>query len=49
MVLRATARAGFEVPMTGIVPRFSRTPGAVRDVGPALGEHDAEVRDELGL
>jgi formyl-CoA transferase len=49
MVLRATARAGFEIPMTGIVPRFSRTPGAVRDVGPALGEHDAEVRDELGL
>lgn len=49
MVVRATARAGFEVPMTGIVPRFSRTAGAVRDVGPALGEHDAEVRAELGL
>jgi len=49
MVLRATARAGFDLPMTGIVPRFSRTPGAVRDVGPALGEHDAEVRAELGL
>lgn len=49
MVLRATARGGFEVPMTGIVPRFSRTPGAVRDVGPALGEHDAEVRAELDL
>jgi formyl-CoA transferase len=48
MVLRATARAGFELPMTGIVPRFSRTPGSVRDVGPALGEHDEEVRAELG-
>lgn len=47
MVLRATARAGFELPMTGIVPRFSRTPGGVADVGPALGEHDAEVRAEL--
>jgi formyl-CoA transferase len=47
MVLRATARAGFDLPMTGIVPRFSRTPGAVRDVGPALGEHDDEVRAEL--
>ncbi|HEX4901520.1 MAG TPA: CoA transferase [Acidimicrobiales bacterium] len=47
MVLRATARAGFDLPMTGIVPRFSRTPGTVRDVGPALGEHDAEVRAEL--
>ena len=48
MVLRATARAGFDVPMTGIVPRFSRTPGAVADVGPDLGEHDDEVRAELG-
>jgi crotonobetainyl-CoA:carnitine CoA-transferase CaiB-like acyl-CoA transferase len=49
MVLRRTARAGFEVPMTGIVPRFGRTPGAVADVGPALGEHTAEVVAELGL
>lgn len=47
MVLRATARAGFELPMTGIVPRFSRTPGGVADVGPDLGEHDDEVRAEL--
>jgi crotonobetainyl-CoA:carnitine CoA-transferase CaiB-like acyl-CoA transferase len=47
MVLRRTARAGFDLPMTGIVPRFSRTPGAVRDVGPALGEHSAEVAAEL--
>jgi crotonobetainyl-CoA:carnitine CoA-transferase CaiB-like acyl-CoA transferase len=47
MVLRATARAGFELPMTGIVPRFSRTPGAVADVGPALGEHTVEVEAEL--
>jgi crotonobetainyl-CoA:carnitine CoA-transferase CaiB-like acyl-CoA transferase len=47
MVLRATARAGFELPMTGIVPKFSRTPGSVRDVGPELGEHTAEVRAEV--
>jgi crotonobetainyl-CoA:carnitine CoA-transferase CaiB-like acyl-CoA transferase len=47
MVLRRTARAGFDLPMTGIVPRFSRTPGAVRDVGPDLGEHDDAVRAEL--
>jgi formyl-CoA transferase len=47
MVLRATARAGFEVPMTGVVPRFSRTPGAVSDVGPDLGEHTEQVRAEL--
>lgn len=49
MVLRATARAGFDLPMTGIVPRFSRTPGTVRDVGPELGEHDDELRAELGF
>jgi len=47
MVLRAGARAGFEVPMTGIVPRFSRTPGRVRDVGPDLGEHTDEVVREV--
>ena len=33
--------------MTGIVPRFSRTPGTVRDVGPELGEHTDEVTDEV--
>jgi formyl-CoA transferase len=31
------------VPMPAVLPRFSRTPGAVRFVGPALGEHNAEV------
>jgi crotonobetainyl-CoA:carnitine CoA-transferase CaiB-like acyl-CoA transferase len=49
MVLRRRARAGVDVPMTGVVPRFSRTPGSVRDVGPSLGEHDAVVRAELAL
>ena len=47
MVLRATSRAGLEIPMTGIVPRFSRTPGRVRDVGPDLGEHTDEVIGEI--
>jgi formyl-CoA transferase len=47
MVLRATSRAGLETPMTGIVPRFSRTPGRVRDVGPDLGEHTDEVVGEI--
>ncbi|MGB8652153.1 MAG: CaiB/BaiF CoA-transferase family protein [Mycobacteriales bacterium] len=49
MVLRATARAGFDLPMTGVVPRFSRTPGAVADVGADLGEHTAEVEQELAV
>lgn len=47
MVLRATARAGFDLPMTGVVPRFSRTPGGVADVGANLGEHTAEVSQAL--
>jgi crotonobetainyl-CoA:carnitine CoA-transferase CaiB-like acyl-CoA transferase len=47
MVQRMISRTGHEVPMTGIVPRFSRTPGAIRDVGPRLGEHTAQILDEL--
>jgi formyl-CoA transferase len=31
------------VPMPAVLPRFSRTPGEVRFVGPALGEHNAHV------
>jgi succinyl-CoA---D-citramalate CoA-transferase len=47
MVLRLAA--GFErpVPMAGVVPKLSRTPGAVRTVGPALGEHTDVVLQEL--
>lgn len=47
MILRLAA--GFEqsVPMVGIVPKMSRTPGAVRSVGPALGEHTDAVLGTL--
>jgi crotonobetainyl-CoA:carnitine CoA-transferase CaiB-like acyl-CoA transferase len=31
------------VPMPGVLPRFSRTPGGVRFVGPGLGEHNAQI------
>jgi crotonobetainyl-CoA:carnitine CoA-transferase CaiB-like acyl-CoA transferase len=47
MVLRLMSRTGLEIPMAGIVPRFSRTPGRVRDVGPDLGEHTDEVSREI--
>ena len=47
MIVRTTARAGFDLPMTGVVPRFSRTPGTIRDVGPDLGEHNPEVEQAL--
>ncbi len=50
MIVRLAA--GFEraVPMAGVVPKLSRTPGAVRTVGPELGEHtDAILGELLGL
>jgi crotonobetainyl-CoA:carnitine CoA-transferase CaiB-like acyl-CoA transferase len=44
MILRLAA-PGFEqpVPMNGIVPRLSRTPGRVRHVGPDLGADTDEI------
>lgn len=37
------------VRMQGVVPRFSETPGAVRQAGPAIGQHNEEVYGSLGL
>ncbi len=50
---RHNVERGVFVEVDGIVqpavaPRFSETPGAVGRV-PAVGEHDAEIRAELGL
>jgi formyl-CoA transferase len=42
------AEMGF-VPMHGIVPKLSDTPGAVRLPAPALGEHNTDVLSGLGL
>ena len=47
MVQRVTSAQGWEVPMTGVVPRFSATPGSIRHAGPRLGEHTDEVLAEL--
>ena len=50
MILRLAA--GFEaaVPMAGVVPKLSRTPGGVRHVGPELGaDTDAVLERLLGL
>jgi formyl-CoA transferase/succinyl-CoA--D-citramalate CoA-transferase len=50
MVRRMTSSQGWDVPMTGIVPRFTATPGNIRHAGPRLGEHTDEVLTEvLGL
>jgi formyl-CoA transferase/succinyl-CoA--D-citramalate CoA-transferase len=47
MVQRVVSSQGWEVPMTGVVPRFVGTPGSVRHPGPVLGEHTEEVLTEL--
>jgi len=47
MVRRVTSAQGWEVPMTGVVPRFAGTPGTIRHPGPQLGEHTDEVLNEL--
>jgi formyl-CoA transferase len=47
MVRRLTSNQGWEVPMTGVVPRFTATPGTIRHAGPGLGEHTDEVLHEL--
>jgi formyl-CoA transferase len=50
MVLRPPSDAGDAGPMPGIVPKFSRTPGRVARVGPALGADTEQVlADLLGL
>lgn len=50
MVLRAATIEGWNVPMNGIVPKFSATPGRLRHPGPLLGEHtDVVLREVAGL
>ena len=44
MVLRLAGGSG---PMTGIVPKFSRTPGGVSATGPELGQHTRAVLADL--
>jgi crotonobetainyl-CoA:carnitine CoA-transferase CaiB-like acyl-CoA transferase len=37
----------YPVPMNGIVPKFSRTPGSVASTGPGLGQHTLDVLGRL--
>lgn len=48
MVLRPEVGGVRYGPMAGVVPKFSRTPGVVSEVGPALGQHTDEVLARLG-
>jgi formyl-CoA transferase len=47
MVLRAGGADGPAAPMTGIVPKFTGTPGQVRTTGPTLGQDTRAVLTEL--
>lgn len=47
MVQHLTTATGGRVPVTGIVPKFTRTPGSLRWPGPALGAHTRELLDEV--
>jgi formyl-CoA transferase/succinyl-CoA--D-citramalate CoA-transferase len=47
MVQRMTSTHGLTMPVTGVVPRFSRTPGSLRWPGPILGADTEEVLAEL--
>jgi formyl-CoA transferase len=48
MFLQARLPDGKAFKMPGIVPKLSDTPGTAEWVGPALGEHTAQVLGELG-
>jgi formyl-CoA transferase len=40
---------GAPIDIPGIVPKLSATPGQTRWLGPALGEHTAEILDAIGI
>lgn len=40
---------GSEVPLTGPAAKFSRTPTAIREAAPTLGQDNARIYGELGL
>lgn len=40
---------GAPIDIPGVVPKLSATPGRTRWLGPALGEHTAEILAGLGI
>jgi crotonobetainyl-CoA:carnitine CoA-transferase CaiB-like acyl-CoA transferase len=47
VIRRQVADLSEPVPMTGIVPKYSRTPGEIRHSGPDLDEHGPAIRKAL--
>ena len=48
MIQQFTLADGKKLKLPGIVPKLSETPGGTKWIGPALGEHTAEVLGGLG-
>jgi len=48
MIESITAADGEPLKVPGIIPKLSRTPGAIRTPAPRLGEHTDEVLGEIG-
>jgi formyl-CoA transferase len=48
MIREHRLKDGKSVKLPGIVPKMSETPGRTKWIGPALGEHTAEVLSTLG-
>jgi len=48
MIESITAADGAPLKVPGIIPKLSRTPGAIRTPAPRLGDHTDEVLREIG-
>jgi len=48
MIQQFTLGDGKILKLPGIVPKLSETPGSTKWIGPALGEHTAEMLGALG-
>lgn len=49
MLQNVVQEDGKSAPITGPAAKFSRTPVRIRSAAPALGAHNAEILDELGI
>jgi formyl-CoA transferase len=49
MFKSVTTRDGTDMAVPGIIPKLSRTPGAIRSAAPSIGQNTRAVLKELGL